>query len=192
MYIIIHTTCQLKNAPRQAASAPKPPPASPDPQQLLTQFATCRPAASFGGCLPSARLPSTTASSIRLSPSGILSSSASSGSIQLGFRMLFLISKSRLPHRRHARPSEPRAQRHLRQPFPPLLGSRDQARRNLRKFQLKNQWHWAMTPVLREHSTRIYFTPDFSTPIFFRNGSMERGRPRNFSMETLMSRESPT
>jgi hypothetical protein len=82
-----------------------------------------------------------------LSPSGILSSSASSGSIQLGFRMLFLISKSRLPHRRHARPSEPRAQRHLRQPFPPLLGSRDQARRNLRKFQLKNQWHWAMTPA---------------------------------------------
>jgi len=62
-------------------------------------------------------------------------------------RMLFLISKSRLPHRRHARPSEPRAQRHLRQPFPPLLGSRDQARRNLRKFQLKNQWHWAMTPA---------------------------------------------
>jgi hypothetical protein len=43
MYIIIHTTCQLKNAPRQAASAPKPPPASPDPQQLLTQFRNLPP-----------------------------------------------------------------------------------------------------------------------------------------------------
>jgi len=30
------------------------------------------------------------------------------------------------------------------------------------------------------------------TPIFFKNGSKERGRPRNFSIETLMSRESPT
>jgi hypothetical protein len=57
---------------------------------------------------------------------------------QVWVRLLFLISKSRLPHRRHARSSEPRAQRHLCQPFPPLLGSRDQARRNLRKYQLKN------------------------------------------------------
>ena len=32
----------------------------------------------------------------------------------------------------------------------------------------------------------------YCTPIFFRNGSSERGRPRNFSIETLMSRESPT
>jgi hypothetical protein len=31
-----------------------------------------------------------------------------------------------------------------------------------------------------------------STPIFFRNGSMDRGRPRNFSIEMLASRELPT
>jgi len=43
-------------------------------------------------------------------------------------------------------------------------------------------------PVLRQ----VYFAPGCSAPMRLRNGSMERGRPRNFSMETLMSRESPT
>ena len=37
-----------------------------------------------------------------------------------------------------------------------------------------------------------YFASVFSTPIFFRNGSIERGRPRNFSIETFTSRASPT
>jgi len=39
----------------------------------------------------------------------------------------------RLPQRRKARPSEPRAQRHLWQSFPPLRGSRAAARRKLEK-----------------------------------------------------------
>jgi len=48
------------------------------------------------------------------------------------------ISQSRLPTRRKVRPSEPRAQRHLRQGFPPLRGSRASARANLQKAQLKS------------------------------------------------------
>jgi putative transposase len=53
-------------------------------------------------------------------------------------RLLFLIAKSRLPHRARPRPSEPRAQRHLRQSFPPLFGTRVQARRCLSKYHQKN------------------------------------------------------
>jgi hypothetical protein len=53
-------------------------------------------------------------------------------------RMLRYILKSRLPRRRKCRPSEPRAQRHLRQPYPPLLGSRRKARQQLMKCAAKS------------------------------------------------------
>jgi len=43
------------------------------------------------------------------------------------------ISCCRHPKRRKQRPNEPRKQRHLRMPFPPLWGSRAQARKNLNK-----------------------------------------------------------
>jgi hypothetical protein len=60
----------------------------------------------------------------------------------LGFErwqtLLALVGKSRLPHRLLPRPPEPRAQRHLRQAFPPLYGSRAKARRQLKKYQSKN------------------------------------------------------
>jgi len=52
--------------------------------------------------------------------------------------LLVLVGKSRLPHRPLPRPPEPRAQRHLRQAFPPLYGSRAKARRQLKKYQPKN------------------------------------------------------
>jgi hypothetical protein len=44
-------------------------------------------------------------------------------------RTLDEISKCLLPQRAKPRPAEPRAQRHLRQPYPPLVGSRAQARK---------------------------------------------------------------
>lgn len=44
----------------------------------------------------------------------------------------------RLPKRPKPRPSEPRAQRHLRESFPPLIGSRIRARRNLQKLAAKS------------------------------------------------------
>lgn len=46
-------------------------------------------------------------------------------------RLLDLIARARLPKRRKARPPEPRAQRHLRQSFPPLVGCRHEARQKL-------------------------------------------------------------
>ena len=46
-------------------------------------------------------------------------------------KTLIEISRSRLPRRRKARPNEPRAQRHLWQSFPPLIGSRAKARKKL-------------------------------------------------------------
>jgi hypothetical protein len=48
------------------------------------------------------------------------------------------MSQCRLPKRRKVRPSEPRAQRHLWQGFPPLRGSRTSARRKLRKSPSKS------------------------------------------------------
>ena len=52
-------------------------------------------------------------------------------------KMLRSIRRSHLPRRRKSRPTEPRAQRHLRQPYPPLVGCRRKARRmlNLRSEQ---------------------------------------------------------
>jgi hypothetical protein len=50
-------------------------------------------------------------------------------------RLLDLIGQARLPRRRKARPPEPRAQRHLRQPYPPLIGSRKKARQQLKTAQ---------------------------------------------------------
>lgn len=46
-------------------------------------------------------------------------------------RTLAEMSRCRLPQRRQPRPSEPRAQRHLRESYPPLTGSRAKARRKL-------------------------------------------------------------
>jgi len=43
-----------------------------------------------------------------------------------------------LPRRPKPRPNEPRAQRHLRQSYPPLHGSRAKARRNLKKYPSKS------------------------------------------------------
>jgi hypothetical protein len=51
---------------------------------------------------------------------------------------LDLFHQCRLPKRRKARPTEPRAQRHLRQSFPPLRGSRAAARRKVNKSKLKS------------------------------------------------------
>jgi hypothetical protein len=48
-------------------------------------------------------------------------------------KMLHLIGQARLPQRRQGRQAEPRAQRHLRQPYPPLVGSRRKARQQLKK-----------------------------------------------------------
>jgi hypothetical protein len=46
--------------------------------------------------------------------------------------------RCRLPHRRKHRPSEPRAQRHLRLAYLPLFGSRAQARKHLHKYTSKS------------------------------------------------------
>jgi hypothetical protein len=53
-------------------------------------------------------------------------------------RLLRLIQAARLPSRQKLRPAEPRAQRHLRQPFPPLIGSRKKARHERRKYASKS------------------------------------------------------
>jgi hypothetical protein len=52
--------------------------------------------------------------------------------------MLRFIQRARLPKRPQPRPPEPRAQRHLRQPFPPLIGSRKKARRQVKKYAAKS------------------------------------------------------
>ena len=51
--------------------------------------------------------------------------------------MLIRISRSPLPTRRKIRPNEPRKQRHVREPYPPLIGSRAKARRKVRQEQRK-------------------------------------------------------
>lgn len=53
-------------------------------------------------------------------------------------KLLVLIAQSTLPQRSKPRPAEPRAQRHLRQPFPPLIGSRAHARKQIKKYAGKN------------------------------------------------------
>lgn len=52
--------------------------------------------------------------------------------------LLEQISRCQLPQHRKPRPSEPRAQRHLRQPYPPLHGSRVPARKCLEKYRSKS------------------------------------------------------
>lgn len=47
-------------------------------------------------------------------------------------KLLALIGRSLLPRRKKARPAEPRAQRHLRQSYPPLIGSRQKARQQMK------------------------------------------------------------
>ena len=53
-------------------------------------------------------------------------------------QMLRLIGLSRLPKRKKTRPTEPRAQRHLREPYPPLIGSRQMARQKLENSVAKS------------------------------------------------------
>lgn len=53
-------------------------------------------------------------------------------------RTLERMGSLRHPRRPKPRPTEPRAQRHLRQPYAPLHGSRAQARRNLKKYASKS------------------------------------------------------
>jgi len=53
-------------------------------------------------------------------------------------RTLAQIGQCRLPKRPRPRPSEPRAQRRLPESFPPLIGSRAQARRKLKQHALKS------------------------------------------------------
>lgn len=48
-------------------------------------------------------------------------------------RLLAEMGKCLLPKRREPRPNEPRAKRHVRESFPPLVGSRFQARKKLEK-----------------------------------------------------------
>lgn len=52
--------------------------------------------------------------------------------------LLECLSCCTLPHRRKPRPSEPHAQRHLRQPYPPLIGTRAAARRRIKKYKTKS------------------------------------------------------
>lgn len=53
-------------------------------------------------------------------------------------KLLDLIARARLPKRSKPRPAEPRAQRHLRQSFPPLIGSRADARKKMIDANLKS------------------------------------------------------
>jgi len=52
--------------------------------------------------------------------------------------MLNRLGKCQLPRRRKPRPNEPRAKRHIRESFPPLVGSRARARRMLKKLTMKS------------------------------------------------------
>jgi len=53
-------------------------------------------------------------------------------------RTLAEIGKCRLPKRNQPRPKEPRAQRYVRESFPPLVGSRARAREKLEKQATKS------------------------------------------------------
>jgi IS4 transposase len=53
-------------------------------------------------------------------------------------QLLTLIARGQLPRRRRVRPSQPRKQRHLRQPYPPLVGCRERARQKMLADQLKS------------------------------------------------------
>jgi hypothetical protein len=53
-------------------------------------------------------------------------------------RLLTQLCQCQLPRRRKVRPHEPRAQRHQRQSFPPLIGSRARARKKLQKTLRKS------------------------------------------------------
>jgi hypothetical protein len=52
-----------------------------------------------------------------------------------GHKLLEWAGRARPPRRRQARPSEPRAQRHPRQPYPPLIGSREKGRQQRKRAQ---------------------------------------------------------
>jgi len=53
-------------------------------------------------------------------------------------QLLEHLGRCRLPRRRKTRPREPRAQRHLRSPYPPLRGSRLNARKKLHQHNSKS------------------------------------------------------
>jgi len=69
-----------------------------------------------------------------------LSQLAKSRKLSLGpwTRVLQQMARCRLPRRDKPRPSEPRAQRHLRLAYAPLYGSRAAARKRLRKYESKS------------------------------------------------------
>ena len=52
--------------------------------------------------------------------------------------LLARLAKCKRPKRQQPRPSEPRAKRHIRESFPPLVGSRNQARQKLEKRASKS------------------------------------------------------
>ena len=52
-------------------------------------------------------------------------------------RVLIQMARCRLPKRNKPRPAEPRATRHIRNSFPPLVGSRSRARKKLKKTNKK-------------------------------------------------------
>ena len=57
-------------------------------------------------------------------------------------------------------------------------------------FRVKR--HECRAPAICFRNQGVVVAFVLSIPIFFRNGSSERGRPRNFSIEMFTSRESPT
>jgi hypothetical protein len=57
--------------------------------------------------------------------------------LQRWTQVLAEMANCRLPKRKQPRPAEPRAKRHLRESFPPLVGSRAKARKQLKKQALR-------------------------------------------------------
>lgn len=64
--------------------------------------------------------------------------STKAGAQAIWVRTLAEMSQCLLPKRRQPRPNEPRAQRHLRESYPPLVGSRSQARRKMQQYTGKS------------------------------------------------------
>lgn len=96
--------------------------------QLCAALQTGLPPLSLSFCAVRRRLEDWLAQSLRAKRSPLASWAC----------LLQRIAQCRLPRRRKPRPSEPRAQRHLRLPYPPLYGSRGAARKNLRKYVSKS------------------------------------------------------
>jgi len=70
-------------------------------------------------------------------------------------RTLTEISECQLPRRHPPRPNESRAQRHLRQSYPPLVGSRAQARKKLQQHAGKSASSEGATSATRPLLTEL-------------------------------------